>query len=171
MTKNLANLLKPGTGILFVADLMEHDPTVFKKRRPPPYSSHSHSEDQSSSTSSITHNSDRYGPLHTEGSTHPHPHPHPPLPLHHHHHYHHHHHHHHEGHHDGLSSGSTVAHRGGFTSDQIETCFISAGLQDVRFIENAASAQMEKGSKHVELFVASGRRPGEGAVQEGGLDA
>ncbi|KAG8848720.1 hypothetical protein FRC20_002500 [Serendipita sp. 405] len=160
MTNNLANLLKPGTGILFVADLMEHDPSIFKHR--PPHSSHSHSEDQSSSTSSVTHSSDRYDPLHTEGSTHPRPHPHPPLPLHHHHHHHHHH-----RHHDGLLSGPTVAHRGGFTSDQIETCFVSAGLQDFRFIDNAASAQMEKGNKHIELFVASGRRPAEGIVQEG----
>ncbi|KAG8811047.1 hypothetical protein FRC17_002651, partial [Serendipita sp. 399] len=117
VTKDLTNLLKPGTGRLFIADLMQYD-----------RGSSSQSEEN-------------------DGAV-PHSH-------HHHHHYHHHqaqnqHHHHHPhhnshtqsnpiapiGHHEPFS-GPSVAHHGGFTSDQITTVLESVGLQDVEFIPNA----------------------------------
>ncbi|KAG8822331.1 hypothetical protein FRC19_006172 [Serendipita sp. 401] len=140
VTKDLTNLLKPGTGRLFIADLMQYDRAT---------------DSQSGDNA--------------------------PQHLHHHHHHHHHHqqhhqhqhhqhhqHHHHEPPTESQSpppsdahrepfSGPSVAHQGGFTSDQITRVFDSAGLQDIEFIPNAASAEIA--NRHVQLFVAMGRRP------------
>ncbi|KAG8808572.1 hypothetical protein FRC17_003887, partial [Serendipita sp. 399] len=115
VTKDLTNLLKPGIGRLFIADLMQYD-----------RGNSSHSE-ESGETVSHSHHHHHHQDQHQ--------------------HHHHHHHPHHSshvqstpsaptGHHEPFS-GPSVAHHGGFTSDQITTVLESVGLQDVEFIPNA----------------------------------
>jgi hypothetical protein len=54
--------------------------------------------------------------------------------------------------------GPAVAHRGGYTEEDIQPVFESAGLVDWKFIPDAASAGISE-AKRVALFLAIGRRP------------
>ena len=136
MTKILASLLKPEIGRLFVADLMKYDPSIFKQRNP----GHSHHHGHSHS-----HSHSHDPPLNQQRSQDDH---HPALL------------HQPEGteHHHGPMQGPAVAHRGGYSEEDIQPVFESAGLVDWKFIPDAAGARLSE-AKRVGLFLAIGTRP------------
>ncbi|KIM29132.1 hypothetical protein M408DRAFT_329134, partial [Serendipita vermifera MAFF 305830] len=140
VTKTLASLLKPGTGKLFVADLMPYDTSIFKQHgQGQGHQGHGHSHDQG--------HGHGHGHSHDQGHDHGHSHSHS---------------HGHEAHEESHDAhepfqGPAVVRKGGFEESEIQTVFTEAGLVDWQFIENAASAEMK--NKRVELFLAVGRRP------------
>jgi len=86
-----------------------------------------------------------------------------------------HHHHHHHGHHDGGQAHQhthapnhghadlfpkevhhIVAHRGGFSKEDMERTFKAAGLEDFSMKATSSSAQITMHGRHVRLFVARG---------------
>lgn len=155
VTRILASLLKPN-GRLFVADLMKYDPSIFKQHNHagptehthghgrPHEHAHTHTHTQTPHRADLNHQHSQ-----EEHHLHPKPHPHPHSDNTHTHQD-------HTGH--APFQGPAVAHKGGYTEEDIQPVFESAGLVDWKFIPNAAGAGISD-VKRVDLFLAIGRRP------------